>query len=609
MKKSILIFIFIFLIPFTLASEIFDDWVDSGETFKAGGHTFSAQYYESNQKLNFRVDGFGGLMNLGECETKDNIKYCFEDVDSSRVRVSIESLEPDISIERSFSTKSPGLNEEIIVSVTLKNSGEKSATDVHYLDQYPLGLKVYSSSNSGEWQGRISANEEESFKYTIKAQEITSFDSRATLTYSFDGNQKTKNSDTTTIEVEKPFTLEHHISTEAGERNEILIYNLTITNNDESSRLDINSLIINLPSKITLISKSSTLKEKDNALTFTGTLDKKQSKSFNIKVKSSRSGKFTIKTTSDLEISGKTFKEDIEKEFSIGLSDIQPILEMDEEVKSNSPYNLNIAIKNYGKEDIIDVNIALETDLFGDITDKKVVSAGNTINILKNTLTSPYTEEDKTYDVKISGSYISSTGRTYTFEKSAQLKVLAAPKVIKIIKEIDPEEAYPGDEIKITIKVKNLKDTAINEIDVSDAFPKEIRSSLLGKVIGVIDTLNPNEEKKAYSYSVVIPEDYAEDEIEFKTIVNAKVDDELVILKSIDQVKIIGDEIPEEIKEEQEKSQEERDAPENTEEDETTQELDEENIENSFSENTEQTKVSLFTKVKNWIKNIFKRKN
>jgi uncharacterized repeat protein (TIGR01451 family) len=594
--KKLVIFLLIFtLIPVATASIIFEDWVNNQETFKAGDHTFYAQYIESVQKLSFKMDGTGGTMFMGECESRDNIQYCFEDVIFPQIKVKIESLEPDISIERTFSTKTPFLKEKMTITVTLTNNGDKGATNVKYTDPYPGTLKVFSDTNAGKWQGSLSAGEEETFTYSIMTDDIVSFKSIATLSYIFAGKEKTKKSDPITIEVQKPFALSHTISKAAADKNEVVDYNLTITNNDETSELDIKNLQISFPSKIKLVNTPIGLKEENNELIFKGTLEKKKSKSFAIKIKSPQVGKFTIKTSINAEMGGRDFKEDIEKQLSVGLSYILPILNITDTVKSNSPYDIHIAIKNYGDDEIKSVNIKAESDLFTNINESKNIAAGSTYDIIKKTMTAPYTEEDKKHNIKVSGSYISPSGRTYEFEKSAQLTIKAAPKIIKIIKEFNQDEFYPGDEIKVTVKIKNQKSTAIEGIDVSDIFPQEIRSSLMGDVIGNLDKLGPNEEKKMYSYSVVIPEDYKEDEIEFKTNLNTNIDGELIILKRIDNLPVITGEKPEEEQETEEQQEEDE------------EETSEEDINVEFNIEDEETKENFFKKIIGWIANLFKK--
>ncbi len=596
MRKFALLILFLIFIHSVTASILFEGEVNDRETFKAGSHYFYVQYIESTQGAIFKMDDIGGVMLIGECETRENIKYCYNGANYPKLDVKIESLEPDISIERTFSTKSPTLNEEVTVTVTLKNEGSKRATSIQYQDTYPSTVKVSSGGNAKKWEGSLDVNEEEQFTYTIKLTEIISFDSTATISYKFDGNEKTKKSSTETIEVQKPFSIDQTISTEAADKNELVTYNLTIANNDNSNTLTIQNLEITLPSKIDLVSASSELKKGDNKLTFKGSIEKEKTKNFEIKVKTSQVGKFTIDTQADLKIFNKDFKEKLEKTFNVGLSYISPIINVTDSIKSSSSYPIYIAIKNYGKDEIKNVSIKVKSDLFNDIEEKKNIAAGTALKLLDKTLTAPYTEKDEKHNIKVYGSYLSSSGRTYQFEKSAQLTITATPKIIQIIRELNKKEFHPGDEIKITVKLKNLKNQIINDIDVSDIFPKEIRSSLMGDVTKTLEELKPNEEKKLYSYSVVVPENYKEDEIEFKTILNAKIDGELIILKEIDKIKILKGEKSEDIEEEQKEESEEI-------------EVQEEEI-NKTAESKEEIKESkenFFKRIINWIKGLFKK--
>ncbi len=592
MKKEVFLVLFLSLIPAAIGEILLDGEVNNMETFKVGEHYFYVEYVESTTSLVFKIDGMGGIMEMGECEIEGNIRYCYESVSYPKIQVLIESLEPDISIERSFSTTTPYLNEQVTVTVILKNSGDRGATNVKYTDPYPSGLRVYADKNTKVWEGKLNVGEEETFKYPIKAEDIVSYDSIATLTYNFEGEVKTKKSSSVNIEVQKPFSISHEISTEAADKNEVVDYNLTINNQHDSDRLEIKKLEIIIPSQAELVKASSDLGKQGEKLIFEGTIEKKESKEFTVRLKSSRVGKFKIRTLAALEISDRTFEEELEKEFNVGLSYITPILNVTDSVKSNSPFPVYIAVKNYGGDEIKNVNIKAESELFEKIEKTRNIAAGTAYEVLKKTLTAPYLEEDKKYNIKVSGSYTSSSGKVYTFEKSAQLNAEGVPKIINIIKEFNKEEFYPGDEIKVAVKIKNLKNTAIEQIDVSDIFPREIRSSLIGDVVGELDKLEPDEEKKIYSYSLVVPEGYKEEEIEFKTTINAKVDGELIILKRVDNVKVLGGEKSEVTGEEEVITEEEIDEDINRTEEEIEEVKEKENF---------------FKRIINWIKNLFKK--
>ena len=595
MKKLVILLFTLILIPSITAETLFDGWVGDMETFKAGDHYFYIQYVDLSDSLVFKMDDMGGIMELGECETRDNIKYCFQGVNYPEIEVKIVSLEPDITIERTFSTTTPKLSEQITVTVILKNEGDKRGS-IKYTDPYPLGLRVYGNANTKVWEGGLNAGEETTFTYTIKAEDMISYDSTATVLYTFSGNEKTKESSEETIEVQTQFTIEQEISKKAVDKNEEISYNITITNEDDTDRLTISNLEITLPSQVDLVKFSTGLRKDVNKLIFSGTLEKDESKNLGIKIKSSKVGKFTIKTKAAIKLSDRVYEEELEQEVSVGLSYILPIINITDSVKSNTQLPIYIAVKNYGDGEIEDVNIKVESELFSNINRKKDITGGSTYEVLKKTITAPYLEEDKKHNIKVSGSYLSSSGRTYTFEKSAQVTVKAAEKIIKITRELNKEEFYPGEEIKITVKIKNQKNQIINDIDVSDIFPVELRSSLLGDVTAYLEKLEAKEEKKAYSYSLEIPEDYGEDEIEFKTTVNTEVGGELTILKRTDTVKVLKDGEPTS-EEEQEDIVEEEETPE--EEINETQE--------ETEEPEEEPKQGFFKRIINWIKNIFKK--
>ncbi len=310
MKKFVFLIVLLCVMPVAVASSLFEDWVEDGQTFQAGDHSFYVKYIEAKQKVTFKMDGTGGMLLAGECETREDITYCFQEVNYPKIKVKISSEEPDISIERSFSTTAPNLDERITVSVTLKNNGNKGATNVKYTDPYPIGLKVFSDKNAGEWQGSLNSGVEEKFTYAVKAEEIVSFDSTATLSYKFGDNEKTKKSTAVTINVQKPFDINDKLSTEKAEKNEIVTYNLTIYNENEATKLSVENLEISLPEQIDLVSAPSQLKNDKTKLTFKGTIESKESKNFAIKVKSSRVGEFKISTLAEIKAGARTFKEE-----------------------------------------------------------------------------------------------------------------------------------------------------------------------------------------------------------------------------------------------------------------------------------------------------------
>ncbi len=584
--------ILLLLIPFSSAAVIFDDWVTNRETFKVGDDYFYAEYFESSGKLLLKVNGLGRLMEIGECEKKEKIKYCFEDIDGNEIKIKVTELEPEIEITRSFSTVKPSIDDLITVSVTIKNNGEAKAYNIKYLDVYPEGLLVY--GGAGSWEGSLSAGQEKSFTYTIRAKELISFDSQAEVSYKYNGDDITTESDIVTISVQKPFYLNDTISTEAADRGDIINYTLKIGNRHSSNKLEIENLEISIPESISILNIPVGFKREDNRLIFEGELEEQETKNFTIKLKPSRVGRFKIKTSAVLEISRRKYEENLEKQFTVGLSSVVPILNVTPIVKSNSAYDLYIGIKNWAEKKINNVKISVISDLFNNITETKNIAAGQTIDIYKKTLTAPYTEEDKFFNIIITGSYTSSSGKLYTFKKSQRIKVEAVNKVIEIIRETTKKNVYEGEKIEVKVSLKNRKNTVLEGIDVVDIFPKTIRATLKGNITAFIERLEPLEEKEAYSYSVTIPKDYGEAELEFTTNVNVRLNGQLIILKKTEKINVLGKKPLEEMIEEVNQLSTNK----------TTNKTKKTN-ETDKPSKTKKEEKNLFSKILSWIKKIF----
>ena len=528
------------LIPTVSAVTVLDDWVDHPSTFELADHEFSVQYLDSKEKLILKMDGLGGLLDAGECEIHESIEYCFLEANLIQVKLKIDSLQPDIKITREFSTKKPLLNEKIEITTTVTNSGDKRASNVNYEDLYTSKFK----KSGSDWTGNLNPGEEKKISYTVTPIEIDTFNSIAEVTYEFDGKKKKKFSKTILIEVLAPYSITHSLSPEAAEKNELINYNITLTNKDESSNLEVTQLKIFIPSKMNIKKAPSSLKQDGNILTFKGTLEKEEQKNFIIQLASSKVGTVTLELDADLVVANKPFKEHLEKEISIGLSDIIPLINLPPEIESNAPYEIYIAAKNVGKESIAGITLNVKSDLIDAMSRNKKIDAKSTYELFDKKLIAPYTDTPQTFTIELIGSYTTASGKDKTFEKKVSTLLKPTPQVIQILRTVDKKELLLGDTVSINVKIKNKLDSAIENIDISDIFPKEVRSSLVGEVTKVIALLQPNQELDVYAYSVTVPEDYDKSSIEFKTVLSTKRDGDLTILKRTENIPVINAKIP-----------------------------------------------------------------
>ena len=121
-------------------------------------------------------------------------RFCIEDVryDVSEhkyeTKLSIYYIGPDIKIERSVNVSNPQIGEGVKITVTLRNDGNASASNITYIDVLPPEIEVIKVKGIARaekvsvwgndtgwqnmtrifWQGPIGRGEKEEFYYTVK---------------------------------------------------------------------------------------------------------------------------------------------------------------------------------------------------------------------------------------------------------------------------------------------------------------------------------------------------------------------------------------------------------------------------------------------------------
>ncbi len=116
------------------------------------------------------------------------------------LKVKIERRAPDISVNRTTGKTSIKEDEELDVTIELKNAGEDSARSVSFSDVFDGGLKIVSGENS--WTGEMKKGESKPFKYRIKAVRAGKYTIPRLIVHYRDKQEKTYEKSTYPIEIE-----------------------------------------------------------------------------------------------------------------------------------------------------------------------------------------------------------------------------------------------------------------------------------------------------------------------------------------------------------------------------------------------------------------------
>ncbi len=597
MKKGYILVLMLLFLPIVYGSEIFSGDVEDQESWEAGGHTFKADYNIGNAKLLFEIDNLREILEVAECAYRDNIKVCFDDVELDvtdtveSITVSIYDITPSIEITRTFSDTSLLLGDDTEVTVTLTNDGDAVATNVVYTDSYPSSIEVRSfDSNSAIWAGSISSGESESFKYKLRAKSVIEYESVATVSHVYDGKKITDESDSETIEVKAPYELDIELNKERAKRNELVLLNITFENKDDTDDLIIHDLEIKQSYLVKVNEFSDGFSEAEGVYTYSGIINEDDSESFMVKLYSGRNAEHYIDISYDFKIGNIIVKDNIKKEFEVGLSSVYAVINVTpEKVLAGDSLAVKVQLKNDGETSVTGADVKIESDLFDVVeSNDNTVAAGGLKSILDNKPNVPEVESETTYNIKVTGSYVED-GETYSFENNKEVVIVPTPKIVSMSHQLEKEEFEVGDLVNVVVFIENLDDSSLDKVSLIEMLPNEVKNSLEGDIL--IDTpLEKGENKEAYSYSFTIPSDFQKETIDLRTIVNVKKGESLYKYDWSKQIKITGiKDIEEEISNNE--VEESVDITDN----ETTEDIQEEK------------KEGFFKRIINLIKNIFSR--
>jgi len=522
--KKIWILIVLICLKTALSAELFNDEVDDKTDFTVDNKLFEVDYSQSNEKLLFKMEGTGRILALGECSVLENVKMCFLAVDYPSVSVSIESLEPLITIERTLSNEKPLQREKIDFEVTLENTGPVGATNVVYTDEFPEWFVVYNKNLEGygngvRWKGKLNSGETETLRYSVEPLEYKKYTSIAHLSYLFEKKESKVDSEEITVDVQQPFQITSSLSSKSPGRNEVITYNMTIKNNDEKNYLNIKNLDIKIPQFLDIVEKTEIIEGTSNTLNYKGRISKGKDMFFYVKVKSNKVGQHTIKSNIILNIYDLDFEEEVTDTLGIGVSEIYAAMDVPTEVDSGSYFEINVSLENTGANQINGISLKIESDLFNTVEIVgEAVEAATTKKILTKKIMAKNVNKSETFPLILTGTY--KNGTVYTFKESAEITVNPVEKAMDIIDEVIRNQ----NNFTVNIYVQNLKNVAVENVDVIEIMPSGLTP--IGDITNKFN-IGPNEKKKVYSYTITAPSDTKI----IKTILNAKINGKLFKLE------------------------------------------------------------------------------
>jgi hypothetical protein len=262
-------------------------------------------------------------------------------------------------------------------------------------------------------------------------------------------------------------------------------------------------------------------------LSGTGQITAGKSQDYILKIQSGKKGDYKIKTSLDIKIGNREFKEEMTHDFGVGVSGMVPVINIsDLNPKTYDPISIVVSLYNRDKYNIT-TEPEIKSNLFTDVdVDRTSYDPGTTTKILDKTITAPKTTTSMTVYVEVSGEYRNERGIDISYSARKDFTVEPEEKVVKLTQTAE----VTNDTARVKVSVENLKDTALSSVEVFDLMPKGFK--VAGEQTKTV-SLNQSEKKQVLDYLVLIPEDYSKDSFLIDHTVNIKDEEDEFFIQEI----------------------------------------------------------------------------
>lgn len=357
---------------------IFDEWVKEGESFNVNGKDYLVAAGETMQSAIIMGPTGVYVIDSTNCITIGKLRFCLEDFkysvggdiivhgsDTQEFYITVYEPGAIMSIDRDISSSNMLVGESAEVTIELINTGDEAATGMTYTEEVPSEFEItntYSLEQYGNklvWKGAMPANSKKTMSYNIKAKARYNQVVVATLTYK-SGTAMKETTNSLGFKANALFTLNFNadkFEIETGEENRFYV---TLKNSkDTESTFD---LVIIVPENLE-IAASHINTTSGNNLTWSGSLEGGEDKSFTTAVKSLSPGIAAIKATAN-DIADPS--NPITKYFNITVLSNEPgIYFIHNDIFSKNYSEIKVYLKNPNTYvSIKDIDITVESPFF-----------------------------------------------------------------------------------------------------------------------------------------------------------------------------------------------------------------------------------------------------
>ncbi|MBI2141010.1 DUF11 domain-containing protein [Candidatus Woesearchaeota archaeon] len=512
-----------------------DTWIVSGQTITVEGQSFAV--FLSSKTNEIVADyGKGSLfVKNNSCDATGIARICLDNVQYDitdrvyKIKIRGISLAPSISITREVSKSEFLAGDVTTFTVTLKNTGG-FARNVTFEERIPVEFEVTETEGLplkqglAAWKGNLDESGTASFSYTVRAKEAFDGSLVSSLTY-FDGLRlKTVYGTKLSLKTSSPVTLATSIGKSEifiGERNNITI---NLSNRlPETAIIGIELVfdpglkVVSRPydarnttpfnyvwgSEIPRVYNQST-----NTSNLTGWINTSKAWFFEFKGVNTGNSKIQVKANYRPQSEGnagaaKALPVSTQNILISNKGIIVRTSLKEVTLESNQGKRAKVWLQNLNSyAGLRNVHANISTDLLY-LPDKFIerMEPKEQVLLVDKFFYAPVVDKSTGYVIATNVSYLSEFGDNFSASSKDTATVLPEQDV-SLVKSVSASEAKSGDEITVSVSVRNSRLTKLRGVYVADNISGEFAA--VGKTSAVIDVKSKSDEP-AFTYKLKAP--------------------------------------------------------------------------------------------------------
>lgn len=542
----LIILIILLLVPTVLAkteTTVTNGWRSYRSTLTTNGNNYTINannvelkytsqgepIYDNNDGvLVIKKNGKGSLIPYDKCEITLNHKYCFLNKSYENNKIDINpqgKIVPAIYVKlveytyastiektKTYERTAFNLHEKSDVTLSLKNVGDYTLTNVRVIETIPEGFKVTwmgsgwykGDNNTIKYNTNILSGNTKKTKYTIQSIKYGEYTTNTKVMYNTptESNVET-NIASTTLKTIEPYTLKVELPTTAL-RDSRELFKMNITNNEDKT-LVLKKLIITPPLNMPISEKKNLGKYNYQYKITNVKIAPKESKEFNLKATAVFVGTQTFSYKGEIELKGYTYNISGSKNITISTNKLDCFFTFEPaSINFGETTKYEAELTNNDENNIFyEVNGTIITPTKNYTFYERNIKEQENKLVLLRTFTPPFSLKDENYTFIIKAAYRNGANQKYSCESEYQLLVSAASTLINWSIQTNQSIAKPGENITVQIIGENFLNNSLTE---ATALIKD--ESTTNKKIEIV-SFKPLETKEIYTYKLTIPKSYS----------------------------------------------------------------------------------------------------